>query len=126
ARVRSGAFARDARNARAAPWNPVWMLTGSPISRCTRSMAVTAAPSETPGARLNDTVTAGNWPWWLIASAVARSSIAAMVESGTWPPAADFRYTRVSLDGSTRNSGDTSRTTRYWLGWVTEGGGRRG
>ena len=25
----------------------------------------TASPSATPGARLNDSVTAGNWPWWL-------------------------------------------------------------
>ena len=31
---------------------------------------VTASPSDTPGARLNDSVTAGNCPWWLTASGV--------------------------------------------------------
>src|SRR2546421_12192278 len=41
------------------------MLAGRPISRVTRSMDVTASPSETPGARLKETVAAGNWPWWL-------------------------------------------------------------
>ncbi len=79
-------MASDAWKARAAPWNPVWMLGGMPSSRVTRSIEVTAAPSETLGARLNETVTAGNWPWWLTASVVARCSIVARVESGTWPP----------------------------------------
>ena len=30
-------------------------------------MCSTAAPSEAPGARLNDSVTTGNWLWWLMA-----------------------------------------------------------
>ncbi len=29
-------------------------------------MCSTAAPSDAPGARLNDSVTTGNWLWWLI------------------------------------------------------------
>src|SRR5271170_5054380 len=32
-------------------------------------MAEIAPPNEAPGARLNDIVTAGNCPWWLIESA---------------------------------------------------------
>ena len=67
------------------------MLAGRPSSRVTRSMDFTAAPSDTPGARLKETVTAGNWPWWLTASAAACCSMLASVDSGTWPQAADRR-----------------------------------
>ena len=39
---------------------------GKPISRSAAWMAVDGvAQSEAPRARLNDSVTAGNWPWWL-------------------------------------------------------------
>ena len=59
----------------AVPWNPVWMLEiGMPISSRTAFTAFTASPSEAPGARLNDTVTTGNCPWWLIASGAVCSS----------------------------------------------------
>ncbi len=50
------------------------MVDGSPIRRVAASIAVTALPSETPGARLNDTVTAGNWLWWFTASNVEDGS----------------------------------------------------
>src|SRR6185437_16054157 len=36
---------------------------------CAFSMAVMALPRAAFDARLNETVTAGNWPWWLIDSA---------------------------------------------------------
>ena len=42
-----------------------------PAGRASRSicwMASTACPSEKPGARLNEIVTAGCWPWWLTCS----------------------------------------------------------
>src|SRR5437899_5280376 len=94
------------------------MLGGRPTSRVTRSIDCTAAPRETLGGRLKDTVTAGNWPWWLTASAVARCSIVASVERGTWPPADDRKETRPRTDGSIRNSGSTSSTTRYWFSCV--------
>ena len=38
------------------------------MSFCTFSTAVMASPREAFGARLNDTVIAGNCPWWLIES----------------------------------------------------------
>ena len=38
-------------------------LAGKPISRSAAAMASTASPSDAPGARLNDSVTAGNCPW---------------------------------------------------------------
>jgi hypothetical protein len=38
------------------------------MSAAVLSIAVMALPSAALGARLNDTVTDGNWPWWLIES----------------------------------------------------------
>ena len=40
-----------------------WQADAPLQAHVTSSMAV---PSDTPGARLNDSVTAGSWPWWLI------------------------------------------------------------
>jgi len=44
------------------------MLSGMPSLAAVDSMASTPSPSEAPGARLNDTVVAGNCPRWLITS----------------------------------------------------------
>ena len=49
-------------------------------------MACTAAPSDTPGAVLNDSVAAGSWPTWFTARAVLRSSMRATDASGTGAP----------------------------------------
>ena len=38
------------------------------ISFCTLSIAEMALPRAAFGARLNDAVIAGNWPWWVITS----------------------------------------------------------
>ena len=38
------------------------MELGNPISRSAAAMALTASPSETPGLRLNEKVTAGKLP----------------------------------------------------------------
>ena len=46
------------------------MLAGNPISFRAFSIASVASPSEPCGARLNEIVTTGNCPWWLIASGV--------------------------------------------------------
>ena len=48
-------------------------------------MASTAAPSETPGAVLNEIVVAGNWPKCVISNGPVRCSTCTMAESGTWP-----------------------------------------
>src|SRR5580658_1543457 len=42
------------------------MLAGIPSSCVTCLICWTAAPSDAPGARLNERVTTGNWLWWLI------------------------------------------------------------
>src|ERR1700735_3455132 len=53
------------------------------MSFCTLSTAVMAAPSEELSARLNDTVMAGNCPWWVMASGSVVFSKCAKALSGT-------------------------------------------
>ena len=53
-------------------------------------MARTAWPSEAPGARLKESVTAGNWPWWLMASGAVLGAKRVKALSGTWAPVGDF------------------------------------
>ena len=47
-------------------------------------MAFTASPSEASLPRLNEMVTAGNCPWWLMVSGPVVVSKCAMALSGTW------------------------------------------
>src|SRR5215469_17152542 len=49
-------------------------------------MALTASPSDAPGARLNEMVAAGNWPWWLMVRGTLVRSIFAIEVSGTSEP----------------------------------------
>ena len=53
----------DALKASAAPWSFTCALTGRPMSRCAASTALTASPSDAPGARLNEIVEATNCEW---------------------------------------------------------------
>src|SRR5580692_5646368 len=53
------------------------------ISFCVLSTAVMASPSAAFGARLNDTVIAGNCPWWLMESASVVFSKCEKALSGT-------------------------------------------
>src|SRR5579862_2157874 len=62
------------------------MLAGSFTSFSTRFTAFTASPSEASGARLKESVTTGNWPWWLMVMGALVSSIFVKAESGTCPP----------------------------------------
>lgn len=49
-------------------------------------IALTAAPSDDPGARLNDTVVAGNWLRCVTSNGAGLSMNLAIAESGTCPP----------------------------------------
>src|ERR1700690_2881714 len=62
------------------------MLGGSPTCSLARFTAFTASPSAAPGARLNESVTTGNWPWWLMVIGDALVSTWAKAASGIWPP----------------------------------------
>src|SRR6266404_314604 len=59
---------RDALKAAAAPWKSPCKLAGILRSVHAFSIAVIALPRAAPGARLKDTVTEGNCPWWLMES----------------------------------------------------------
>ena len=77
------------------------MLAGMPISSFTLFTAFTASPSEASGARLKESVTTGNWPWWftVIGTEVISTWLNAL--SGTWPPL-----------GNTRGGRNGARRTR--------------
>src|SRR5215472_15772377 len=62
------------------------MLAGSPAASLARFTASTAAPSDEPGARLKESVTTGNWPWWLTVIGADWKSTWVNAESGTCPP----------------------------------------
>src|SRR5271170_2123219 len=66
--MRRGMLERELRNDAAVPWKSACRLAGMCMSFCTLVMAVIAPPSAAFGARLNETVIAGNCPWWLIES----------------------------------------------------------
>ena len=67
------------------------MLSGTPTAFSACWIRVTDSPSDTPLARLNETVVAGNWPRWLDWSGAACSRMVAMAESGTAPLVVDCR-----------------------------------
>ncbi|MND98236.1 hypothetical protein D3C80_905790 [compost metagenome] len=67
---------------------------------------------------MNDNVTAGNWPIWLIASCAWRSSTLARAESGTCVSALVATWICCSACGPMRSPAADSSTTRYWLAWV--------
>ena len=60
-------------------------LLGRPTSFSACWIASTAAPSETPGAVLNEIVVAGNCPKWVINSGPVCCSTCTIADSGTWP-----------------------------------------
>ena len=81
-----GWLASEAWKAWAVPWKLARMEAGSPIPRSTPSMAFTASPSATSGARLNDRVTDGSCPWWLTCSGVMPGVMCVKALRGTWAP----------------------------------------
>ena len=62
ARINNGMFERELRKEAAVPWKSAWRLAGMFMSFCTLVIAVIAPPSAALGARLKETVIAGNWP----------------------------------------------------------------
>src|SRR5271154_4503062 len=99
-------------------------------------MARVASPREAPGARLNESVTTGNCPWWLTARGAFVDCIRTKVESGTGGPlvvaVAAFAvgapelgivllgrtYTSFLASGVSAKLGRTSSTTWYWFNCV--------
>ena len=70
ARISKGSLASEVWKAAAVPWKLASMVGGKLMARCALLIASVAWPKDTLGARLNDNVTAGYWPWWLTAKGV--------------------------------------------------------
>ena len=66
ARISRASLEREFSKAAAVPWKLAWTLGGRSKSFSTLLMASMASPSAAFCARLNEMVTEGNWPWWLI------------------------------------------------------------
>lgn len=108
----------DASKAAAAPCRRSSTLAGMAMSWRAASMAAMDAPSEPPGGRLNEKLTAGNWDRWFTASGTARSLTVASAASGIGWPSAVFKWMRSSASGLAARRGSTSSTTRYWFDCV--------
>src|SRR6266851_1270417 len=115
AAIRSGVELSDDWKACAVPWKEPSSVIGVLSSACICWIFCTASPSATPGARLNDTVTAGNWPWWLTVSGAVLLVKRATVLIGICAPFEPVTYIRDSAAGSVWNDGRTSSTTLYWV-----------
>ena len=62
------------------------MVAGKPMESWTLSMACVACPREIPGARLNEIVTDGNWPWGFTAKGMLEGVKCVKAGSGIGAP----------------------------------------
>src|SRR2546421_728609 len=83
ARMSHGWLRTDASKARAVPCRLPITEAGLPIRSSRAWIASTAPPNATPGARLNDKVTAGNRDWWFTVTGDTPFSTAATRLRGT-------------------------------------------
>src|ERR1022692_4207701 len=72
-----------------------------PISLFTLFTALTASPSEASGARLNESVTTGNWPWWFTVIGALDVSTCVKALSGTCPPFGNAVAEEIPLPNAT-------------------------
>ena len=79
----------DDWNAAATPWKLVRTVAGQGVARDLLARGPPPRPSETPGCRLKEMVTAGNWPRWATVSGPTPVRSFATAESGTSLPVAD-------------------------------------
>ena len=76
------------------------------------AMVLSAWSSETPGKRLNDTVTEGKSPVWVTASGAVEGAAVATEASGIAVfPVLGTRYVSLSPSGEAQYLGATSMTT---------------
>src|SRR5438552_18458003 len=93
-------------NACAVPWKLVVTVEGS-VAAANAWIADTASPNATPGLRLNEIVTDGNWPVWLTLSGPTLVVTLATVLSGISRPVEERTYNMESAAGSFWNSDAT-------------------
>src|ERR1700740_1436176 len=75
----------ESSKACAAPWKEVVIEAGSCTAFSARLISSPAVLKGAPGARLNDTVTYGNWARWLMTRGDLPTLMLAMALKGTWP-----------------------------------------
>src|SRR5258708_27770308 len=109
--IRTGSLDNEEIKAWALPWKLVAKDAGLPSSASIWWMALTAWPMEVPGVRLKDSVTEGNWPWWLMTIGATLLTVSTRVRSGTCWPVEELTYRSFSASGPDWNFGWTSRTT---------------
>src|SRR5436305_6813560 len=97
-------------NACAVPWNDVETFDGS-VDFAASLISLTAAPSEVPGLRLNESVTDGAWPEWFTASGPTVGIIFATASSGTSSPDEERTYSIDNAAGFFMYSGSSSMMT---------------
>src|ERR1700734_1074199 len=83
ARISRASLPEEFSKAAAVPWKLACTLAGKFISLEVLLIASMAWPSEALSARLNETVTEGNWPWGLIESDSVPGSIRVKAPKGT-------------------------------------------
>src|SRR5215469_14632333 len=86
AATRSGVELSDDWKAWAVPWKEPSRVGGTLREVSSAWILSTAWPRETPGARLKERVTAGNWPSWLTESGSTLGVKWASALSSTWAP----------------------------------------
>src|SRR5207244_12878637 len=89
------------------------------VSRDARCTASTACPSDVPGRRLKDSVTAGICPWWLTLIGPTPGESRATAESGTSAPPRPSTYRLCSAERSRWNRSEERRVgkagrDRWW------------
>src|SRR6266853_5350140 len=96
----------------AVPENPVLIVDGN-ACRAAFWTSFTAVPSETPGGRLNESVTEGSWPLWFTLSGPTSFDAVATEVSGISTPFCERRYSSFRADGARLYYGSRTRHTQY-------------
>src|SRR3954470_12696621 len=113
--MRIGSLASDSWKAWAVPAKLPRIVAGRLIRVSASLIASTAWPRATPGGRLKEIVTDGNWPEWLTVRGAVEVSYRVNEDSGTRLASAALTYTSRSPVGFCQSCGSTSSTTWYWF-----------
>jgi len=108
----------DFSNSLTVPWKFALMVAGICKSRTAVFTRSAASPSEKPGLRLNDTVTAGSCPKWFTLSGPKPRETRTSVSNGIKGPCEERTYNFDNASGVLRYCGSTSVMTAYSLAGV--------
>src|SRR5712691_7184911 len=109
---------KDRWNSFTVPWKAKLSVAGMRRSRTALFTRSAAWPSEKPGAKLNEIVTAGSCPKWFTDNGPTVRATFATVSSGTSGPCEERTYSFDNASGERWYSGAISVITAYWLAGV--------